>query len=86
MKLLLSICVLASSAFLSACNTVITANDGRRVVIEQDPGASFADSQLIATKTCVQAGRSGAKHVFSANKATFLAPGNGVQLQSFDCF
>ena len=67
------------------CSGIVTANDGNRVTVEHDFFVSTDSARDVALQSCMQAGKSKATFVMSANKNPRFAPGQGVQLSTFQC-
>ena len=67
------------------CSGMVTANDGNRVTVEHDFFVSIDSALDVALQSCTQAGKSKATFVVSANKNPRFAPGQGVQLSTFQC-
>jgi hypothetical protein len=76
---------LMAAVVLAGCAGMVASNDGNRVTIEHDGFVSRDSAQEVATKSCIQAGKSRAVHVVTANKNPRFEPGFGVQLSTFQC-
>lgn len=70
---------------VAGCSGMVTSNDGSRVTVEHDFFISVESARDVALQSCRQAGKSKATYVASANKNPRFAPGQGVQLSTFQC-
>ena len=80
-----SILALVAASVTVACSGMVTANDGSRVTVEHDFFISTDSAQAVAVSSCKQVGKASARHVTTVNKNPRFAPGQGVQLSTFQC-